>query len=82
MSHENEINEARALCFDVHTDCLWVVSLIETKMKKSIVVTICSVYTYTFIYYILTGFKSGSRAINNFKFYVKCILTNVYRMNN
>lgn len=36
MSHENEINEARALCFDVHTDCLWVISLIETKMKKSI----------------------------------------------
>lgn len=37
MSHENKINEARALCFDVHTDCLWIVSLIETKMKKSIV---------------------------------------------
>ncbi|XP_025413160.1 armadillo repeat-containing protein 2 isoform X2 [Sipha flava] len=35
MSHENEINEARALCFDVPTDCLWVVSLIETKMKKN-----------------------------------------------
>lgn len=41
MSHENEINEARALCFDVHTDCLWVVSLIETKMNKSTVITIC-----------------------------------------
>lgn len=37
MSHENEINEARALCFDVHTDCLWIVSLIESKMKKSTV---------------------------------------------
>lgn len=38
MSHENEINEARALCFDTHTDCLWIVSLIETKMKKSIII--------------------------------------------
>ncbi|XP_022182760.1 armadillo repeat-containing protein 2 isoform X1 [Myzus persicae] len=34
MSHENEINEARALCFDVHADCLWIISLIETKMKR------------------------------------------------
>lgn len=50
MSHENEINEARALCFDVHTDCLWIVSLIETKMKKSIVMTDYFINNYNSLY--------------------------------
>lgn len=62
MSHENEINEARALCFDEQTDCLWVVSLIETKMKKSIVVTfvlysLINFYLFIFIAIIVLLFN-------------------------
>jgi len=69
MSYENEINEARALCFDVHTDCLWIVSLIETKMKKSIVLN-DNLFNNNFLNdKILNKFRRQSRIYNIINIY-------------